>query len=99
MRPFSGTTPPAPRAPVQNENVVWKSIIMLNQPLTPTGNELAHDRDAQRRYVDIVDASGDDEERVGKPAVLFDKDPGRPAAWDINRGTQPIEVIVVEMRK
>jgi beta-alanine degradation protein BauB len=88
----------------ENENVrVWKSIIMPNQPLT------MHRHDFGRTIVtlkggtlDIVDASGKTTKQVvwetGK-AYWLDKDPAGQQHGDINRGKEPIEVIVVEMRK
>ena len=88
----------------ENENVrVWKSIIMPNQPLS------LHRHDFGRTIVvlkggslDIVDGAGKTMKTMqwetGK-AYWLDKDPVGEQHGDLNRGTSPIEVIVVEMRK
>jgi hypothetical protein len=88
----------------ENENVrVWKSIIMPNQPLS------LHRHDFGRTIVvlkggslDIVDASGKTMKTLqwetGK-AYWLDKDPVGEQHGDLNRGSAPMEVIVVEMRK
>ncbi len=88
----------------ENEDVrVWKSIILPNQPLT------LHRHDFGRTIValkggtlDIVDANGKTTKQVvwdtGK-AYWLERDPPGQQHGDINRGTQPIEVMVVEMRK
>ena len=88
----------------ENENVrVWKSIIMPNQPLS------LHRHESGRTIVvlkggalDIVDAAGKTTKvmqwETGR-AYWLDKDPVGEQHGDLNRGTAPIEVIVVEMRK
>jgi len=88
----------------ENENVrVWKSIIMPNQPLS------LHRHDFGRTIVvlkggalDIVDGAGKTMKTMqwetGK-AYWLDKDPVGEQHGDLNRGTAPIEVIVVEMRR
>jgi hypothetical protein len=88
----------------ENDNVrVWKSIIMPNQPLS------LHRHDFGRTIVvlkggalDIVDGAGKTMKTMqwetGK-AYWLDKDPVGEQHGDLNRGTAPIEVIVVEMRK
>ena len=88
----------------ENENVrVWKSIIMPNQPLS------LHRHDFGRTIVvlkggalDIVDAAGKTMKTLqwetGK-AYWLDKDPAGQQHGDLNRGKEPIEVIIVEMRK
>ena len=88
----------------ENENVrVWKSIIMPHQPLS------LHRHDFGRTIVvlkggslDIVDAAGKTMKTLqwetGK-AYWLDKDPVGEQHGDLNRGTAPMEVIVVEMRK
>ncbi len=87
-----------------NEQVrVWKSIIMPNQPLTLHRHEFGRTIVALKGgTLDIVDASGKTTKQVvwetGK-AYWLDKDPAGQQHGDINRGTDPIEVIVVEMRK
>src|SRR5687768_14305990 len=88
----------------ENEQVqVWKSIIMPNQPLS------LHRHDFGRTIVvlkggalDIVDGAGKTMKTMqwetGK-AYWLDKDPVGEQHGDLNRGTAPIEVIVVEMRR
>lgn len=88
----------------ENDQVrVWKSIIMPNQPLA------LHRHDHGRTIValkggtlDVVDAKGQTVKKVtwesGK-AYWLDVDPPGQEHGDLNRGTTPIEVIVVEMKK
>ena len=88
----------------ENEQVqVWKSIIMPNQPLA------LHRHDFGRTIValkggtlDIVNAKGETVKKMtwetGK-AYWLDKDPAGELHGDSNRGTEPIEVIVVQMRR
>jgi hypothetical protein len=81
---------------------VWKSIIMPNQPLT------LHRHDHGRTIValkggtlDVVDAKGATTTRMtwetGK-AYWLDADPPGTQHGDMNKGTAPIEVIVVELK-
>ena len=88
----------------ENDHVrVWKSIIMPNQPLA------IHRHDHGRTIValkggtlDVVDAKGQTMKKMtwesGK-AYWLDADPAGEQHGDMNRGKEPIEVIVVEMRK
>ena len=88
----------------ENEHVqVWKSIIMPNQPLA------LHRHDFGRTIValkggtlDIVDAKGMTVKKMtwetGK-AYWLDKDPAGQQHGDMNRGTEPIEVMVVQLRR
>jgi beta-alanine degradation protein BauB len=88
----------------ENERVqVWKSIIMPNQPLA------LHRHDFGRTIValkggtlDIVNAKGETVKQLawetGK-AYWLDKDPAGEQHGDMNRGTEPIEVIVVQQRR
>lgn len=88
----------------ENSNVrVWKSIIMPNQPLA------LHRHDFGRTIValkggtlDVVDAQGKTMKQMtwetGK-AYWLDVDPPNEQHGDLNRTKEPIEVIVVEMRK
>lgn len=88
----------------ENANVrVWKSIIMPNQPLA------LHRHDFGRTIValkggtlDVVDANGKTMQQfkweTGK-AYWLDADPPNQQHGDLNRTKEPIEVIVVEMRK
>jgi beta-alanine degradation protein BauB len=98
-------TPQTRREPqFENDAVrVWKSIILPNQPLA------LHRHDHGRTIValkggslDVVDGSGRTVKTVkwesGK-AYWLDADPAGEQHGDINRGKEPIEVIVVEMRR
>ena len=88
----------------ENEQVqVWKSIIMPNQPLA------LHRHDFGRTIValkggtlDIVNAKGETVKKLtwetGK-AYWLDKDPAGEQHGDMNRGTEPIEVMVVQQRR
>ena len=88
----------------ENENVrVWKSIITPNQPLALHRHEFGRTIVALKGgTLDVVDASGKTTKKViwetGK-AYWLDKDPAGEQHGDINRGTEAIEVMVVEMRK
>ena len=88
----------------ENENVrVWKSIIMPNQPLALHRHDFGRTIVALRGgTLDVVDAAGKTMKQLtwetGK-AYWLDKDPVGEQHGDLNRGTTPIEVIVVEMRK
>jgi beta-alanine degradation protein BauB len=86
-----------------NQDVrVWKSVIMPNQPLT------LHRHDHGRTIValkggtlDVVDGAGQTLKKMtwetGKAYWLEVDPPGQQHA-DLNKGTTPIEVMVVEMR-
>jgi hypothetical protein len=88
----------------ENDSVrVWKSIIMPNQPLA------LHRHDFGRTIValkggtlDVVDARGQTKDRMtwetGR-AYWLGADPPGEQHGDMNRGKEPIEVIVVEMRR
>ena len=88
----------------ENDHVrAWKSIILPNQPLS------LHRHDFGRTIavlkggtLDVVDARGQTLKRLtwetGK-AYWLDADPAGEQHADLNRGTEPIEVIVVEMRR
>jgi hypothetical protein len=88
----------------ENEQVqVWKSIIMPNQPLA------LHRHDFGRTIValkggtlDIVNAKGETVKKLtwetGK-AYWLDRDPAGEQHGDMNRGTEPIEVMVVQLRR
>jgi hypothetical protein len=88
----------------ENQHVrVWKSIILPNQPLA------LHRHDHGRTIValkggtlDVVNERGATIQQVtwetGK-AYWLDVDPPGQQHGDLNRGSEPIEVIVVEMRK
>lgn len=88
----------------ENDQVkVWKSIILPNQPIS------LHRHDHGRTIValtggtlDIVDGSGKTLKQLpfeaGKAYWLGVDPPGEQHA-DLNRGRQPIEVMVIEMRR
>ncbi len=88
----------------ENEHVrVWKSIILPNQPLA------LHRHDYGRTIValkggtlDVVDGAGQTRERMawdtGK-AYWLGPDPVGRQHGDMNRGKEPIEVMVIEMRR
>lgn len=88
----------------ENEHVrVWKSIILPNQPLA------LHRHDHGRTIValtggalDVVGAKGETLKTMtwesGK-AYWLGPDPVGEQHGDMNRGAEPIEVIVVEMRR
>jgi hypothetical protein len=82
---------------------VWKSIIMPNQPLA------LHRHDHGRTIValkggtlDVVDAAGKTIKQMtwesGK-AYWLGADPAGQQHGDLNKGKEPIEVIVVQMKK
>jgi hypothetical protein len=81
---------------------VWKSIIMPNQPLA------LHRHDHGRTIValkggtlDVVDAKGSTVQKMnwesGK-AYWLDADPPNTQHGDLNKGKEPMEVIVVELK-
>jgi len=81
---------------------VWKSVIMPNQPLALHRHEHGRTIVALRGgTLDIVDASGKTLKKMtwetGK-AYWLDVDPPGEQHGDLNRGTSPIEVMVIEMR-
>jgi len=88
----------------ENDHVrVWKSIILPNQPLA------LHRHDHGRTIValkggtlDVVDGKSQTLQKMawetGK-AYWLDVDPAGQQHGDLNRGKEPIEVIVVEMKK
>ena len=88
----------------ENEHVrVWKSIIMPNQPLALHRHDFGRTIVALRGgTLDVVDAKGQTVRQVtwetGK-AYWLDADPPGQQHGDINKGSAPIEVIVIEMRK
>jgi len=88
----------------ENDQVrVWKSVVLPNQPLQ------LHRHDHGRTIValkggtmEVVDAKGQTRKKMpwetGK-AYWLDVDPPNEEHADLNRGKEPIEVMVVEMRK
>jgi hypothetical protein len=88
----------------ENSSVsVWKSIIMPNQPLALHRHDLGRTIVALKGgTLDIVDAQGKTTKQMtwetGK-AYWLDADPPGEQHGDMNRTKEPIEVIVVQMRK
>jgi hypothetical protein len=88
----------------ENEDVrVWKAIVLPNQPLA------LHRHDHGRTIValkggtmDVVDGKGQTKKKMvwesGK-AYWLGVDPAGEEHGDLNRGKEPIEVMVVEMRR
>jgi quercetin dioxygenase-like cupin family protein len=85
-----------------NEVKVWKSIIMPNQPLQ------LHRHDHGRTIValkggtlDVVDGKGTTMQKMtwesGK-AYWLDADAANTQHGDLNKGKEPMEVIVVELK-
>ena len=88
----------------ENEDVrVWKSVVLPNQPLALHRHEHGRTIVALKGgTMDVVDAKGQTKTKMtwesGK-AYWLDIDPSGEQHADLNRGKEPIEVIVVEMRK
>lgn len=87
-----------------NESVtVWKSIIMPNQPLALHRHDLGRTIVALKGgTLDVVDATGKTLKQMtwetGK-AYWLGPDPPGEQHGDLNRTKEPIEVIVVQMKK
>jgi beta-alanine degradation protein BauB len=85
----------------ENEHVrAWKSIIMPNQPLALHRHEFGRTIVALKGgTLDVVNEKGETLKQMtwetGK-AYWLDADPPGELHGDMNRGTEPIEVIVVE---
>lgn len=88
----------------ENSDVrVWKSIIMPNQPLALHRHEFGRTIVALKGgTLDVVDGNGKTMRQMvwetGK-AYWLDKDPAGEMHGDLNRSAQPIEVMVIEMRR
>jgi hypothetical protein len=88
----------------ENSSVsVWKSIIMPNQPLALHRHDLGRTIVALKGgTLDVVDAQGKTMKQMtwetGK-AYWLDADPPGEQHGDMNRTKEPIEVIVVQMKK
>jgi len=88
----------------ENEHVsVWKSIILPNQPLALHRHDLGRTIVALKGgTLDVVDANGKTMKQMtwesGK-AYWLGPDPAGEQHGDMNRGKEPIEVIVVQMKK
>ena len=88
----------------ENEHVrVWKSIIMPNQPLTLHRHEYGRTIVALKGgTLDVVDPKGQTKTKMtweSGRAYWLGVDPSGEQHGDLNKGKDPIEVIVVEMRK
>jgi beta-alanine degradation protein BauB len=88
----------------ENEHVaVWKSIIMPNQPLALHRHDLGRTIVALKGgTLDVVDAQGKTMKQMvwetGK-AYWLPADPPNEEHGDMNRGKEPIEVMVIQMKK
>jgi beta-alanine degradation protein BauB len=88
----------------ENEHVrVWKSIIVPNQPLTLHRHEHGRTIVALKGgTLDVVDGKNRTMKTMtwetGK-AYWLGPDPSGEQHGDMNRGKEPVEVIVVEMKK
>ena len=101
-----GQTQASTRRELQFENEhleVWKTIIMPNQPLNLHRHE--HGRAVialNSGMLDVIDEKGD---KIGAydwkqgRAYWLDADPPGTLHGDVNHGPDPIEVIVVELKK
>jgi hypothetical protein len=87
----------------ENDHVkVWKSIILPNQPLSLHRHEHGRTIVALKGgTLDVVDGKGQTLQKMawesGK-AYWLDVDPAGQQHGDLNRGKEPMEVIVVEMK-
>lgn len=86
-----------------SEVEVWKSIIMPNQPLALHRHDLGRTIVALKGgTLDVVDKDGKTMKQMvwetGK-AYWLDADPPGELHGDMNRGKEPIEVIVVQELK
>jgi quercetin dioxygenase-like cupin family protein len=85
-----------------SEVKVWKSIIFPNQPLSLHRHEHGRTIVALKGgTLDVVDPSGKTKEKMnwesGK-AYWLDADAPNTQHGDLNKGTEPMEVIVVELK-
>jgi len=81
---------------------VWKSVIMPNQPLSLHRHEHGRTIVALKGgTLDVVDAKGMTKQKMvwetGK-AYWLDADPPGTQHADLNKGTEPMEVILVELQ-
>lgn len=87
----------------ENENVqVWKSVVLPNQPLS------MHRHDHGRALIALTDGRLEIVDKSGKRLNMYDLKAGK-AMWlgvdppgqqhaDVNPGTKPLEVIVVQLK-
>ena len=86
----------------ENEHVeVWKSVIMPNQPLS------MHRHDHPRAIIalrggtlTVVNEAGEERDLTWETgsAYCLDADPPGELHGDVNRGSEPVEVIVVQLK-
>ena len=86
----------------ENEHVeVWKTVILPNQPLS------MHRHDNPRAIIvvkggtlTLVNEAGDERDMVWETgsAYWLDIDPEGELHGDVNKGSEPIEVIVVQLK-
>ena len=87
----------------ENDDVkVWKSVVVPHAPLTMHRHE--HGRviiALQGGTMKIVDSQGKSEEHVWETGKAYWLPPNAPGTMhaDVNAGDQPIEVMVVELKK
>jgi len=81
---------------------VWKSIVMPNQPLTlhrhEHGRVLVALTDGQLRVVDKTGKVLDTYNLTAGKALWLGVDPPGQMHADVNPGTRPVEVIVVQLK-
>lgn len=87
----------------ENENVaVWKSVVMPNQPLTlhrhDHGRALIALNDGQLKVVDKNGKTLDTYNLKAGKAMWLGVDPPGQMHADVNPGTKPVEVIVVQLK-
>lgn len=98
--PEQGATRRVPQ--FENEHVeVWKSIIYPNQPLS------MHRHDHPRALIAlnggtlrVVNEAGESHDMVWEPGTAYWLDPDPPGELhgDVNQGSEPVEVIVVQLK-
>ena len=86
----------------ENEHVeVWKSVIMPDQPLSMHRHEHPRAIIAVRGgTLTIVNDAGDEHDLTWETgsAYWLDADPPGELHGDVNRGSEPVEVIVVQLK-
>lgn len=87
----------------ENEHVqVWKSVVMPNQPLTlhrhDHGRALIALNDGQLKVVDKDGKTLDTYDLKAGKAMWLGVDPPGQQHADVNPGTKPVEVIVVQLK-
>lgn len=87
----------------ENENVqVWKSVVMPKQPLTlhrhDHGRALIALNDGQLKVVDKDGKTLDTYNLKSGTAMWLGVDPPGQLHADVNPGTKPVEVIVVQLK-